>query len=170
MRINTKIHILHVKLGLVSKKELQIGKLIFAVFICEAAGILGSITTISSIKNWYQFLNKPVFNPPSWIFGPTWTILYLLMGISLYLIWVRKGKHLTFFWIQLALNAAWSNLFFGLHSPFLAFIDIIALLIAIIITIKIFYKIYVPAGLILLPYLLWVSFATILNLSILLLN
>ena len=151
-------------------KKIQIGKLLIAVLICEGVGILGSFTTISSIQNWYQFLNKPPFNPPSWIFGPVWKFLYLLMGISLYMIWARKGKHLTFFWIQLILNAIWSFLFFGLHSPTLALIDIVVLLIAIIITIKAFYKIYKLAGLILLPYLVWVSFATILNFYIWRLN
>ncbi len=152
------------------KNKLQIGKLITSIIICEGVGILGSFITVSSIQTWYQFLNKPFFNPPSWIFGPVWTILYLLMGFSLYLIWIRNRRKLTIFWIQLGLNAAWSFLFFGLHSPLLAFIDILVLLITIIITIKTFYKIYAPAGLILLPYLAWVGFATILNFSILILN
>ncbi len=146
------------------------GKLISAVLICEVAGVLGSLVTIPAINSWYITLNKPFFNPPSSIFGPVWTALYFLMGISLYLTWTKKIKNLAPFWIQLGLNILWSYLFFGLHSPILALVDIVALLLAVKITIKIFYKSYPPAGLILIPYLVWVTFATILNLSVVLLN
>lgn len=150
-------------------RNLRIGRLIVSVLICEAAGLLGSLATFSSLSSWYAFLNKPSFNPSPEIFGPVWTILYLLIGISFYLVWVRKGK-LVYFWIQLVLNTLWSYLFFGLHSPALALLDIVALLVAIILTIKSFYKAYPPAGLILLPYLAWVVFATVLNFSIWRLN
>ncbi len=151
-------------------KKINPRKLLIAILICEGAGIIGSLVTIPSINSWYSSLNKPFFNPPSSIFGPVWTTLYFLMGISLYLAWIKKIKNLNFFWLQLGLNILWSYLFFGLHSPILGLVDIIALLVAITLTIKIFDETYPPAGLILIPYFLWVSFATILNFSIVFLN
>ena len=148
-------------------------KLISSIIICELAGILGSIFTISSVSTWYITLNKPFFNPPSWLFGPVWTALYLLMGISLYLIWTNKKrtkKALTIFGIQLILNTLWSILFFGLKTPLFAFIEIIFLWIAIMLSIQYFYKINKTAAYLLIPYILWVSFAAILNFSIFVLN
>lgn len=151
-------------------------KLVISVMTCELVGILGTPFTISAISTWYIFLNKPPFSPPNWIFGPVWTLLYFLMAVSAFLIW-RKGwkqkkikKALFYFLIQLALNFLWSLLFFGLRSPILGLVDIIALLISIILTIGAFYKISKPAAYLLIPYLLWVSFATILNLFIVVLN
>ena len=150
-------------------------KLLLSVGICLGAGILGSFFTISSIPTWYQTLNKPILSPPNWIFGPAWTILYVLMGISLYLVISAKGrvqsqKAIRIFAIQLTLNVVWSIIFFGMRNPALAFADIIALLIAILLTIKYFYSISKFAAYLLIPYLLWVSFASILNLMIVLLN
>ncbi len=144
-------------------------KLLLSIGICLGAGIVGSFFTISSIPTWYVTLNKPSFSPPNWIFGPVWTILYILMGISLYLVWTKK-KIPPVFWIQLILNAAWSVIFFGLKNPTLALIEIAALWIVIVLTIKAFSKINKLAGRLLIPYLLWVSFASILNLMIVLLN
>lgn len=144
-------------------------KLILSIGLCLGAGIVGSFFTISAIPNWYSTLNKPVFSPPNWIFGPVWTILYILMGISLYLVWQKK-KIPSIFWVQLILNALWSIIFFGMQNPLLAMVDIIALWIAIILTIKAFYKISKPSVYLLIPYLLWVSFALILNYSIWVLN
>ena len=150
-------------------------KLIFAILISQLAGIIGSLFTITSTKSWYTTIIKPSFNPPNWIFGPVWTLLYLLMGISLYLILTtKKSKNrkigLYLFFTQLVLNTLWSILFFGLQSPLFAFIEIIILWLAILLTIIYFYKINKKASYLLIPYILWVTFAAILNLSIYSLN
>jgi benzodiazapine receptor len=151
--------------------RIQYPKLIAAIIICQLAGIVGSFFTISSIPTWYAQLNKPTFNPPNWVFGPAWVVLFLLMGISLYLIWTRGVKGVvTVFGIQLFLNIIWSILFFGLRSPFLAFIEIIALWIMILFTIILSYKVSRAAAYLMVPYLLWVSFAAVLNFYILSLN
>ena len=152
----------------------KIFKLIASIVITQLAGILGSLFTITNVNSWFSTINKPFFNPPNWLFGPVWTLLYLLMGISLYLIW-NKGfkKHKTaiyIFGIQLILNSLWSILFFGLKSPLFAFIEIIFLWAAILLSIIKFYKISKPAAYLLIPYILWVSFAAVLNLAIVLLN
>lgn len=144
-------------------------KFIFAIGICLGVGFLGSFFTVSSIPTWYVFLNKPFFSPPNWIFAPVWTILYILMGISLYLIWQKKRVP-NVFWIQLILNAVWSIIFFGMKNPAFAMVDILVLWISIFLTIKTFNKINKLAGKLLIPYIAWVSFASILNLSIVLLN
>jgi len=151
-------------------------KLAIAIIVCEAAGGLGSLFTISAISNWYATLIKPALNPPAWIFGPVWTTLYLLMGIAAFLVW-NKGwdrkdvrKALYVFLLQLVLNAIWSIIFFGLHSPLWAFVDIVAMWLAIVWTMILFYKVSKPAMWLLLPYILWVSFAAYLNYSILMLN
>lgn len=140
--------------------------------ICQSAGIIGAVFTVSSIQNWYNFLNKPAFSPPNWLFGPVWIILYFLMGISLYWIWIKKsaGNALKIFAFHLALNASWSLVFFGLRNIFLALINIVILWILILIVIIKFYRVDKKAGLILIPYLLWVSFATVLNYNLWLLN
>lgn len=148
---------------------INIPKLILSIGVCLGAGVLGSIFTTPSIPTWYQTLNKPVFSPPNWVFGPVWIILYLLMGISLYLVWQKRSVPIIF-WRQLALNVLWSIIFFGLKNPTLAFVDIAALWIAIFLTIKSFSKINKLAGNLLIPYLVWVSFASILNFSIVILN
>lgn len=151
-------------------------KLIACIVLCEAVGIISGIFTVEAIPTWYATLVKPPFSPPNWVFGPVWTTLYALMGISLYLAWQSKGKvkqkqeAYRIFFIQLFLNFVWSLLFFGLRSPVLGFIDIIILLAAILITIKKFYPLSKWAAYLLIPYLLWVTFATILNFSIVLLN
>lgn len=154
-------------------------KLIIAIAIAEFAGIIGSLFTTPAIFNWYAGLIKPVWTPPSWVFAPVWTILFVLMGISLYLIWnrysliranggiVRTWKWgVGIFFFQLILNTLWSIIFFGLHSPEAAFIEIIFLWLAIFATIIIFSKISKPAAWLLIPYILWVSFAAYLNYSI----
>lgn len=154
----------------------DIPKLLAAVIGCELVGIVSTPFTISAISTWYVFLVKPSFSPPNWIFGPVWTTLYLLMGVSAFLIW-RKGlknkkvkRALSYFLVQLFFNISWSLLFFGLHSPLLGLLNIILLLISIVLTIQAFYRISKIAAYILVPYLLWVSFATILNIAIVLLN
>lgn len=149
-------------------------KFVISITICQFAGIIGSIFTASSVTNWYVTLEKPDFTPPGWIFAPIWVILYFLMGISLYLLWISKTKDnrkaFTAFAVQLILNASWSFLFFGLKSPLYGLIDILFLLAAIILTILFLYKISVLATALLVPYLVWVIFATMLNYNILLLN
>lgn len=151
-------------------------KLITSILICQLVGFAGSFFTIPSISTWYKTLEKPSFTPPNWVFGPAWTMLFLLMGISLFLVWTKglKKKNvknaLIFFYLQLLLNFLWSLLFFGLHSPLFALFDIILLWLGIFITIKKFHKISKPASYLLIPYLLWVTFASFLNLFIVKLN
>lgn len=124
---------------------------------------------------WYAQLIKPAWNPPSWVFGPVWTILYALMGIAAWLVWRRGGWRtqsfpLGLFLIQLALNALWTPLFFGFHRPDLALVDIVTLWLAITATLAAFWPIHRGAALLLAPYLAWVSFASFLNFSIWQLN
>ena len=151
----------------------EILKVIAAIVICELAGVIGSLFTVSSVGTWYSTINKPSFNPPSWVFGPVWITLYAMMGISLYLVW-RSGNRswLVFgvFGLQLILNALWSILFFGLHSPGLAFAEIILLWLSIIASIVLFFGTSRPAAYLLIPYVLWVSFAAVLNFAIWRLN
>ncbi|MBI2034218.1 MAG: tryptophan-rich sensory protein, partial [Candidatus Levybacteria bacterium] len=128
----------------------KVAKLLVSIGVSLGAGAIGSFFTISSIPTWYVTLNKPIFSPPNWIFAPVWTTLYILMGISLYLVWISKSKlkqrGTTVFFIQLGLNVFWSLIFFGLKNPPAAFFEIIALWIAILLTIKTFYKISKLAG------------------------
>lgn len=151
-------------------------KLIAAILICLGAGLIGSVFTSPAIPTWYAALQKPIFNPPNWIFAPVWTTLFILMGISAFLVWERGIKKkkvkiaLVMFSAQLMLNILWSLLFFGLRSPFYAFIEIIALWLAIILTILRFKEISKPAALLMLPYIIWVSFAAVLNIAIFALN
>lgn len=143
---------------------------------CEFVGIISTPFTLAAIPTWYSTLNKPPFSPPNWIFGPVWTTLYFLMGISAFLIWQKGLKKkqvkeaLLYFVAQLFFNFIWSILFFGLKSPTLGLFDILVLWVLILVTMIKFYKISKPAAYLLIPYILWVSFATILNLSIVLLN
>ncbi|MFH1511613.1 MAG: TspO/MBR family protein [Candidatus Woesearchaeota archaeon] len=151
-------------------------KLIVSIAITNLAGLIGSFFTMDSVRTWYTTVHRPSFNPPNWVFAPVWTTLFILMGISLYLVWskgvgARRVKiAMTIFGAQLALNILWSILFFGLRSPFYAFIEIIVLWAAIILTIAAFYMVSRPAAYLLIPYVLWVTFAAILNFSIYWLN
>ncbi|MBI2310405.1 tryptophan-rich sensory protein [Candidatus Collierbacteria bacterium] len=151
-------------------------RLILSLGICQAAGIVGSIYTLQSVKWWYPTLTKPQFNPPAWVFGPVWTILFILMGLSLYLVWNKGLKKkgvidgIALFGVQLILNITWSYLFFGIRNPFLALVEISVLWGAILLTAWKFYKIDRTAGYLMIPYFLWVGFASYLNLSIVLLN
>ncbi len=151
-------------------------RLIISLVICQLAGILGSIFTTPSIPTWYASLKKPSFTPPNWLFAPVWIFLFFLMGISLFLIG-QKGigyplvkRALLIFFIQLIFNILWSFLFFGLKSPLFGFIEIILLWVLILLTIIFFLPISKIAGLLLLPYLIWVSWATVLNFAIWRLN
>ncbi|MFH1354135.1 MAG: TspO/MBR family protein [bacterium] len=141
-----------------------------------AAGLLGSLATMPAINTWYDSLTKPFFSPPNWVFSPVWIILYLFMGIALYRVWSTETNQpavrpaIILFLIQLILNALWSILFFGLKSPLLGFIDITVLLVLIAaLTIK-FQYLDKLAPYLLIPYLYWVSFATVLNFAIWQLN
>lgn len=146
------------------------------ILVCEAAGFLGSLFTAPAIPTWYANLQKPSFNPPNWLFAPVWTTLYALMGIAAYLVWkagIEKNEvriALALFAIQLVLNILWSYLFFKLQSPLYALIEIVILWLFILLTMISFLKVSKTAGLLLLPYLLWVSFAAILNFAIFRLN
>lgn len=150
--------------------------LIFAILVSLTPGIIGSLFTVKSIESWYIYLNKPSFNPPNWLFSPVWTTLYILIGISLFLILKNKDRSIRYknalilFSFHLVLNASWSIIFFEIRSLLLAFINIILLCIVVLFCIINFYKIDKKAAYLLIPYLLWISFASYLNLAILLLN
>lgn len=150
----------------------KIYKLIISLLVPQLAGGIGSIFTVGSVNDWYPVLVKPALNPPAWVFGPVWTALFALMGIAAFLVW-KKGLErrdvkiaLGIFVFQLALNTLWSIIFFGLHSPGGALIEIVFLWLAILATIIAFAKISKPAAWLLAPYILWVSFAAYLNWSI----
>ncbi|MNL23565.1 TspO/MBR family protein [compost metagenome] len=141
-----------------------------------AIGAIGAFFTASSVKTWYVTLAKPSFNPPNQIFAPVWTSLYIIMGISAYLVWQKRHQILNLprtiaiYLIQLVLNLMWSFIFFYAHQIGVALFEIIALLIAVIINALVFYKIDKTAGLLFIPYILWVSFATALTYNIFILN
>jgi benzodiazapine receptor len=150
--------------------------LALSILIAQAAGGLGSLFTFSAIPTWYVYLNKPFFSPPSYLFGPVWTLLYTLMGIAAYLVWRKYqfSKKSIGFWhvygTQLVLNALWSILFFGLKDIGVAFIEILALWYFIARCIQEGRKLSIWVVYLFLPYLAWVSFATLLNLAIYILN
>ena len=157
-------------------KNFQFIPFIICLAIPLAIGALGSLLTMESVKTWYTTLNKPSFNPPNEIFGPVWSILYILMGISSYLVWKERKSFTSYnlavglYCSQLILNLMWSFLFFYQHQIGLALVEIIILLIAIISTAVVFYKANKAAGLLFIPYILWVSFASYLTYSIFILN
>lgn len=144
--------------------------------LCLAFGGIGAIATATSIHDWYISLNKPSFNPPNWVFGPVWSLLFVMMGIAAGLVWNKGFYHkwvqtaLYHFGFQLILNGAWSMLFFGMKNPLWALVDIIALFILILFTIKWFKLVDKRAAYLLVPYACWVAFATILNFEIWRLN
>jgi tryptophan-rich sensory protein len=149
--------------------------LIISIAIAQAAGIIGSIFTVKSIATWYAELSKPSWNPPGWVFAPVWTVLYTLMGIAAYLVWQKSGTEqmsLAFavYGIHLILNTLWSIIFFGVQKPGLAFAEILILLVFVLWTAVLFFMIHPVAGLLLIPYLLWVSFASVLNYTLWRLN
>jgi benzodiazapine receptor len=150
-------------------------KLLYALLITIGVGTIAGIATASSIGNWYEHISKPTFNPPNWLFAPVWTVLYIMMGIALFQIWkqtpsAERSKALTVFAIQLFLNFIWSFIFFNFHQIGLALIVIILLWIFIVITIYKFRQLNKTACYLMVPYLIWVSFATVLNASIFRLN
>lgn len=146
----------------------SIAKLIISLALPLTVGAIAGIFTAKAIPNWYSTLNQPSFNPPNWLFGPVWTTLYILLGISLYIVWTlppgkERNMGLIAFGIQLVLNFGWSFLFFYFKSPGFALIEIITLWISIVFMLILFYKLKPIATYLNIPYLLWVSFATILN-------
>lgn len=150
------------------------GKLVVSLLLPFIAGGIGSYFTFSEITSWYSTLEKPFFTPPNWVFGPVWTLLYILMGMAFYLVWqTKKGKKVLaykYYFSQLLLNTLWSIVFFGLHQPVWAFVLILFLWFAIFQTITQFLRIHKLAGQLLYPYIAWVSFASLLNLGIVVLN
>lgn len=136
--------------------------------LCFAAAALGSQFTSQSINSWYNALEKPAWTPPNWIFAPVWTLLYLAMALAAWLVWRERGFRgaagaLGLFVLQLALNVAWSGLFFGLRNPLAGFVDIVLLWLAILGTLIAFWRINTAAGLLFVPYWLWVTYAGALN-------
>ncbi|MFC1921115.1 TspO/MBR family protein [Chloroflexota bacterium] len=154
----------------------MIVKIVISVLVCFAAGGIGSIFTTKSIPEWYAGLKKPRYTPPNRAFGPVWTILYILMGISVFLVWneglANEGVLLAFtlFWIQLALNALWSIVFFGIRSKGGGIIVIITLWILILATIITSFPVSGWASALLIPYVMWVTVASYLNIGIWILN
>ena len=154
-------------------------KLLISLAAPFLAGFIGSLATGSSVSTWYATLTQPSFSPPNWIFGPVWTVLYLLMGLALYRVWIvpvsprnadNKQQMLLLFAVHLILNAGWSIVFFGLRQPGLALLVIAVLLGMIALLVREFYRFDKTASYLLLPYLAWVAFATLLNFSLWQLN
>ncbi len=153
----------------------KIIKFIISVLIPLSVGYFSAFFSSDPISNWYLSLNKPPFHPPNWVFAPVWTILYITMGLSFYWVWkereLREIKEISLiYFVQLGLSFLWSILFFRLENPDVAFICLFFLLMSIFYLILKFYRLSRRAGYILIPYLLWVSFAGVLNFSIALLN
>jgi tryptophan-rich sensory protein len=148
---------------------------VVSVGIAQLAGIIGSVFTVGSIDSWYAFLEKPLWTPPSWVFAPVWTTLYVLMGVAAYLVWRKRNAPgaktaLAVYGVQLVLNALWSILFFGAQRPGWALVGIVVLFVSIVLTTILFGKIRSVAGMLLVPYIAWVSFAAYLNFAIWRLN
>ncbi|MBT6724427.1 MAG: tryptophan-rich sensory protein [Planctomycetaceae bacterium] len=145
--------------------------LFISFLVCFSAAAIGSLTTTPQIPNWYADLAKPIWTPPNWLFGPVWTILFSLMAIAAWLVWRKHGMKnarsaFGWFGIQLVLNSLWSVLFFGWNNPGAAAAEILLLWLTILLTMVTFSKKSKAAGLLLVPYFLWVSFAMVLNISI----
>ena len=151
-------------------------RLLISVALPLSVGGLSGIATARGVQDWYPTLAKPAFNPPDWVFGPVWTLLYLMMGVAAFLVWQRGWNDaavrvaLAVFLVQLVLNGLWSLLFFGMRAPGLAFAEIVVLWLSIGATVVLFWRIIPLAGKILLPYAAWVGFAAVLNGSIWILN
>ena len=151
--------------------------LILALFClaCVGIGAIGGIATSASVSTWYPTLHKPWFNPPDSVFAPVWTLLYLMMAVGAWRVWLKgndteKSKALKMFWFQLILNLGWSIVFFGMRQIGFALAEIVLLLLAILVTTFLFWRIDRFAGMLMLPYIAWVSFATLLNASLWILN
>lgn len=148
---------------------------VVSIFIAQMAGVIGSFFTTSSIQSWYVFLEKPAFAPPNWLFAPAWITLYTLMGLAAFLVWRKRNLAgaklaLWLYGVHLGFNALWSVIFFGLKNPGLAFLEILVLLILIVVVAVKFFRIEKIAGFLFIPYILWVTFAAVLNFAIWQLN
>lgn len=155
--------------------SVRVGMLVVFVGLCLAVGALGGWITADSVKTWYTTINKPSFTPPNWVFGPVWTGLYVLMGVAAWRAWCKARPNqvrvpLALFAVQLALNLAWSAVFFGAHSIAGAVVVIVGLAAAILATMVAFRRIDGVAALLLVPYALWVAFAAVLNIAVWRLN
>jgi translocator protein len=157
-------------------KSGDLPKLIISVLVCLGAGFIGSLATMKSIPTWYAGLNKPSFSPPNYLFGPVWTALYIMMAVAAFLVWRRAGESgpvsvaLIVFAVQLVLNILWSVFFFGMRMPGLAFAEIVLLWLSILATIWLFGRTAPVAAWLMIPYVLWVTFAAVLNFSLWRLN
>jgi len=152
-------------------KKINAGRLILSISIPLVAGFIGSVFTSPAVQSWYTTINKPSWNPPSWLFGPVWTTLFILMGIALYLVWSTKMSDkvrwaFKMFAAQMVLNMLWSVFFFGMGNFWLAFGEIVVLWAFILATIISFGKVNKTAAWLLVPYILWVSFASYLNFTV----
>lgn len=153
----------------------EIAGLVFFLVLCLAVSAAGGVITASSVNTWYQGLDKPPFNPPDWVFAPVWTTLYVLMAIAAWRVWrtprsPARRNALLLFAVQLVLNLVWSLVFFGFRNIGMAMLEIATLLLAIIATALVFGRLDRPAGVLFVPYLLWVGYAAVLNFSLWLLN
>lgn len=156
---------------------MKILRLSGCILVSASAGVIGSVFTARSVTTWYADLAKPAFTPPGWLFGPVWTVLYIVMGVALYLVWQKSSgggrdvvPAVVLFFTQLLLNAAWSVIFFGEREIFIALVEISVLWVLVLLTVISFWRVTPVAGVLLLPYLLWVGFAAVLNHSIWQLN
>lgn len=156
-----------------SMKSLR--RLLIAILAPQLASLIGASVTLSGAGSWYATLEKPFFNPPSWIFGPVWTVLYVFIGVASYLVWRNStspwySRTMTWYWMQLVLNAMWSPAFFGMQSPLLGLVVIVPLTLLAWICVYAFWLRSRIASLLMLPYGLWLGYATVLNASIFWLN
>ncbi len=157
-------------------RQINYPKLLASIVVCFVAAAIGSYFTITGPGSWYQGLEKPAFQPPDWVFGPVWTLLYILMGVSAYMVWEEVADKervkwaLLVFGVQLGLNVLWSFAFFGMQSTELGFAVVALLWGAILVNIDEFKKVHKNAWALLIPYFLWVSFAAVLNFAIMLMN
>jgi len=150
-------------------------KLAVSIIFCQAIGGIGAFFTIPAIDTWYKFLKKPMFTPPDWVFMPVWIFLFLLMGVAMFIVWAKptaedKTPAAVTFVIQAGLNSIWPILFFSFHSPLAALIEIMALWIMVIFNAFVFWKVSKTAGYLLIPYVVWITFAGIINAYVLVLN
>ena len=151
-------------------------RFVISIVLCQVAAAIGAFFTTPAIPTWYASLRKPALTPPNWLFAPVWTALYLMMAVSLFLVWNTGPKRrevresIVIFCVQLGVNVFWSYSFFGLQSPALGLVVILALWLSILISIASFFRVSKIAALFLVPYLVWVSLATYLNYSVVMLN
>ena len=141
--------------------------------ITYSASVIGGLVTVSFKEPWYSLINKPTFNPPSWVFAPVWTTLYLMMTIAIWLFWHSRNRDMNtiyIYFIHIVFNATWSIVFFGLHQILLALFVLIVLILMIIILILRFKRVNIVSYYLMIPYLLWCCYALVLNFKIFLLN